>query len=33
VAVQKEEKEKQASAGSVTPPPIRSRLAQFGTRH
>jgi hypothetical protein len=33
VAVQKDEKEKQASAGPVTPPPTRSLLVQFGTRH
>jgi hypothetical protein len=33
VAVQKGEKEKQASDGSATPPPTRSLLAQFRTRH
>jgi hypothetical protein len=33
VAVLRGEKEKQASAGSVTPPPTRSLLAQFGTKH
>jgi hypothetical protein len=32
-AVRRGEKEKQASAGSVTPPPVRSLLAQFGTKH
>jgi hypothetical protein len=33
VAVPRGEKEKQASAGSVTPPPTRSLLAQFGIKH
>jgi hypothetical protein len=33
VAVLRGEKEKQASAGSVTPPPTRSLLAQFGIKH
>jgi hypothetical protein len=32
-AVLRGEKEKQASAGSVIPPPTRSLLAQFGTKH
>jgi hypothetical protein len=33
VAVLRGEKEKQASAGFVTPPPTRSLLARFGTKH
>jgi hypothetical protein len=33
VAVPSGEKEKQASAGSVTPPPTRSLLAQLGIKH
>jgi hypothetical protein len=33
VDVLRGEKEKQASAGSVTPPPTRSLLAQSGIKH
>jgi hypothetical protein len=33
VAVPRGEKEKQASAGSVTPPPTRSLLAQSRIKH
>jgi hypothetical protein len=33
VAVQRGEKEKQASAGSVTPSPTRSLLTRFGIKH
>jgi hypothetical protein len=33
MAARREGKEKQASPGSVTPPPTRSLLVQFGTRH
>jgi hypothetical protein len=32
-AGQKGEKEKQASAGSVTPPPTKRPIALFGARH